>query len=214
MACKIKICGLTGRKDIEAANEVSPDFVGYVFAESKRKVTIWQAEEMTKNLAEGICPVGVFVNESQEKIVELCEKNIIQMVQLHGEEGEEYLISLKKKIDKPIIKAVRVQSTEQILKMQELPCEYLLLDAYSKKGYGGNGTSFGWELIPALKKPFFLAGGLNCENLEAAAKIGPYCLDVSSGAETGGHKDIEKMRRLVRSARMNTEMMGSGPEPY
>lgn len=205
MACKIKICGLMGLEDVKAANEVKPDFVGYVFAESRRQVTFMQAEEMTKQLAEGICPVGVFVNERQDKIVRLCEKNIIQYVQLHGDEGEEYLVSLRKKIQKPVIKAVRVQSTEQILMMEQLSCEYLLLDTYTKNSYGGNGTSFQWDQIPRLKKPFFLAGGITCENLLQAVEKGPFCLDVSSGAETDGRKDIEKMRRLISLAGMDKE---------
>jgi len=198
---KIKICGISRLQDIQAVNAVLPDYIGFVFAESKRKVSPTQAAEMRGFLDKRILVAGVFVNAPPGDIIRLCRDGIINLVQLHGDEDSDYITELKNKINVPVIKAVRVQSTEQLLEAQSLPCDYLLLDTYQKDRYGGSGRSFDWSLIPKLSKPFFLAGGLNTGNIKAAAACCPYCLDVSSGAETGGFKDPNKITEIVKIIR-------------
>lgn len=198
---KIKICGLTRSQDIDIVNETMPDYIGFVFAESRRRVTHTQAAAMKKRLSGSIKAVGVFVNADIEEIAELCNRGVIDLVQLHGDEDSDDILSLKKKIKCPIIKAARVQNPQQIIRAQALPCDYLLLDTYQKEQYGGTGTAFDYALIPTLQKPFFLAGGLNADNIKNAADVSPYCLDISSGVETDGVKDAGKIREIIRIIR-------------
>lgn len=196
---KVKICGLRRMQDIEAVNMLCPDYVGFVFAKSKRRITDQTAMELKRNLKPGIQAAGVFVNEQAENIISLCEEKIIDLVQLHGDEDESYIRTLKNKIDIPVIKAVRVRSREQIVKAQELPCEYLLLDTYQPGMYGGSGKLFDWNLIPRMEKPYFLAGGLNAQNIgQAVSACSPYAVDVSSAVETDGWKDAEKMKQFMQ----------------
>lgn len=200
---KIKICGLSGIHDIEAVNEVLPDYIGFVFAQSSRRVNRQQAEKMKNLLDRRILAVGVFVNAAPSEIARLCKNDIIDMIQLHGDEDISYITALRNEVPNPIIKAVRARSSRQLLNAQSLPCDYLLLDTYQKDAYGGSGNSFDWSMIPKLEKPFFLAGGLNVKNIRAAAAADccPYCLDVSSGAETKGIKDRDKIKEIVRIVR-------------
>ena len=127
------------------------------------------------------------------------------MIQLHGDEDSSYIRKLKDHTDLPVIKALRVRDTEQILRAQELPCEYLLLDTYTANAYGGAGAGFDWSMIPELTKPFFLAGGISTDNLVQAASCQPYCIDVSSGAETQGRKDRMRIAQLVAMVRTINE---------
>lgn len=196
---KVKICGLRRSEDIEAVNLLCPDYVGFVFAKSKRKVTDETAMELKKMLKPEIQTAGVFVNEQAERIISLCEDGIVDLVQLHGDEDEKYISTLKSRIHIPVIKAVRVRSREQILKASKLPCEFLLLDTYMPGMYGGSGKQFDWKLIPEMGKPYFLAGGLNAANIkEALSECSPYAVDVSSAVETGGWKDEKKMEQLMQ----------------
>ena len=150
---KIKICGLSRTDDILSANEFVPDYAGFVFSKSKRQVTAGQARLLKEKLSPKIKAVGVFVNEPVSFVAGLVQKGIIDLVQLHGDEDEAYIRLLKQEAPCPVIKAVRVQSREQISRAQRLPCDYLLLDAYSKNAYGGTGDSFRWDMIPkALSK--------------------------------------------------------------
>lgn len=204
--CKIKICGLSRFCDILAVNMVMPDYIGFVFAESSRRITADKAKQLKGELSPRIRSVGVFVNAPIEEILKLAENGagrggIIDMIQLHGDEGEEYIRNLKSVTHAPVIKAVRVRNVLQIQKAQELPCDYLLLDTFTRNAYGGAGITFDWSMIPPLSKPYFLAGGIRRENLKLAAALCPYCLDVSSGAETEGRKDPVKIRELVHSLR-------------
>ncbi len=170
MSAKIKICGLTRLQDIEYVNEALPDFIGFVFAKSKRQLTAKTAEQLRKLLDSSITPVGVFVNEDLDKITSLCKNGIIDIVQLHGDESFDYIESLRQKINNPIIKAVRVKDSESVKTACSLPCDYLLLDTYSSNAYGGTGQTFDWGLISDMVKPFFLAGGISAENAEMAIK--------------------------------------------
>ncbi|WP_018591470.1 phosphoribosylanthranilate isomerase [Terrisporobacter glycolicus] len=195
---KIKICGLFRMKDIEYVNEAKPDYIGFVFANSKRQVTLHQAMEYRKYLNKEIEVVGVFVNEDIDYIVNLLENKAIDIVQLHGGESEEYVNKLKSKIFCPIIKAVQVKSTQDIIKSRHTVADYLLLD----QGKGGTGKSFDWSLIPKLEKRFFLAGGVDKTNLNKALReVNPYAVDISSGVESNGEKDREKILKIVREIR-------------
>ncbi len=199
---KIKICGLKSTDDIIYVNKYRPDYIGFVFAESKRQINDTRALQLKKLLDSRIQAVGVFVNEPVKHIVKLCRDEIIDLVQLHGDEDEIYIRSLKGLIPNAVIKAVRVQREGQIEAMQSLPCDYLLLDTYSKNRYGGGGVPFDWELIPDNCKPFFLAGGLNKENIpEAVINCRPYCIDISSGVETKGKKDEKKIKEIIEMVR-------------
>lgn len=202
---KIKICGLMRPSDIEAVNYCRPDYVGFVFAPTRRFVSDEQAMILKGLLDPSIPAVGVFVNEPIDHVVSLCERGIIDLIQLHGDETEEYIAHLRARVSNPIIRALRVQSTEQIAEADAKGFDYLLLDAYNKKMYGGTGERFQWSLIPPLNTPYFLAGGLDETNLnEAASSTGAMCLDLSSSAETNGVKDPEKIRRLVSIVRSIT----------
>ena len=202
---KIKICGLTRLQDAEYVNEALPDYIGFVFAESRRKVTHEQAAQIRHLLDRRIQTVGVFVNTPLDQIAGLCRDSVIDVVQLHGDEDIAYMEALQDKITVPVIKAVRVQSAAQILDAQLLPCDYLLLDTWQKDVYGGSGKAFDWALIPQLEKPYFLAGGIGIENIREAMTCNPYCIDLSSGAETDGVKDRNKIIKLVKIARGDNE---------
>lgn len=211
---KIKLCGMMKPCDIEYANQVKPDFVGFIFANTRRKISATQAKEFREALDAEIPAVGVFVNEDISVITSLVQDGCIDMVQLHGEEDADYIRRLREVCDVPLIKAVKVQTVEQIRQAAELPVDYLLLDTYRKGVLGGTGEAFDWELLRAAKvvagdtaegelfgKPYFLAGGLHVGNLREAAALGSYGLDVSSGIETDGSKDFDKMVEVVNIVR-------------
>lgn len=161
-----------------------------------------QARQMKAALNREIKSVGVFVNADIEYAAEAANSGILDVLQLHGDEDESYILRLQKLTDKPIIKAVRVQCREDILKAQKLSCEYLLLDTWQKGQYGGSGVSFSWDLIPKLEKPYFLAGGLNAQNVgEAIKEYHPFAVDVSSAVETEGKKDAVKIKEFIEQVR-------------
>lgn len=197
-ASKIKICGLTRLCDIEAVNEAMPDYVGFVFAESRRRVTPDQAAVLREKLSEDIIPVGVFVDEALEQILAFVNQGLISAIQLHGEEDEGYIATIKAKTSKPIIKAIPVTRIGDVQKWEDTCADYLLLD--NKRG--GTGEHFDWQHIGRTAKPFFLAGGLRLSNINAALDIAhPYAVDISSGVETDGFKDKEKITAMVRRVR-------------
>ena len=203
---KIKICGLSREEDIIAVNETMPDYIGFVFAESKRRISREKALELKKLLNPNIKAVGVFVNAPITEVANCCADNTIDLIQLHGDESDEYMAQLTSITANPIIRAVRVRSTEDIMKADHLPCDYLLFDTYIKDQYGGSGVTFDWSLIPKIEKPFFLAGGLDRTNInEAVRQCDPYCLDISSGVETNGCKDKPKMKEIVTIVRSITK---------
>lgn len=196
---KIKLCGLTRPCDIEAVNELQPDYIGFVFAKkSRRYVSPEKAEELKAMLAPGIQAVGVFVNEEPERIVSLLEAGTIDVAQLHGQEGEREIRRLRELTDHPLIQAFRIDTEQDVERANASTADYVLLDS----GAGGTGTVFDWDLLQAIRRPYFLAGGLDTENLGTVkAKLNPYGIDVSSGIETDGYKDKEKMTAFVAAAR-------------
>lgn len=200
-SCRMKICGLRRREDILAVNRLLPDYIGFVFAGSRRRVSPQQAAALRRELAPQIRAVGVFVNAPADEILALERAGVIDLIQLHGDEDEEYIRRLKEESALPVIRAVRVCSREQIQEADRLPCDYLLLDTFTKGSYGGSGKQFDWGMIPSLKTPWFLAGGISLENLSAAMACRPFCIDVSSAVETDGWKDPAKMAAMVAAVR-------------
>ena len=193
---RIKICGLTRQCDIDAVNIEKPDYIGFVFAESRRKVSAQLAAKLREKLNEDITPVGVFVNEAAENILSLIKDGVIDAVQLHGAEDEEYINRLKDSTEKPVIKAVSVCKTGDIQKWATTRADYLLLDHAG----GGTGHPFDWDLIGETDKPYFLAGGLNADNVsDAVNQLKPFAVDVSSGVETDGLKDSKKINAFIRN---------------
>lgn len=195
---KIKICGLSRPSDIQAANELGLEYIGFVFvAKSKRYITFEQAAELKKMLSPEIRAVGVFVNEKPEGIADLLNKGIIDIAQLHGNEDGAYIETLRRLTNKPIIKAFRIQSERDIAEAEASMADYVLLDSGA-----GTGKVFDWELIRNIQRPYFLAGGLSPDNVgEAIQKLHPYAVDVSSGIESEGLKDRNKMAAFVIKAR-------------
>ena len=194
---KLKFCGLTREADICAANETRPDYIGFVFAESRRRVTDEQAARLRVQLAPGIQAVGVFVNDYPTHIAELANHGVIDLIQLHGGESAAYIRRLRTMTATPVIYAVRVGTHEDIERVKPYSVEYFLLDTCTKDAYGGSGKIFDWSLIGEVEKPYFLAGGLNESNIPRAVQTGAYALDLSSGIETDGVKDAAKMRRVA-----------------
>ena len=193
---KVKICGLKRLEDIEIVNRYKPDFIGFVFADSKRKVSHELASKLKDNLDSDIISVGVFVDASQDEILELYGGGIIEMAQLHGSENEDYINDLKQKTngEMKIINAIEMSQDIDLSDYENSQADYLLLDSGK-----GSGKTFDWRLIRKnLKKDFFLAGGLNSSNIkEAIEEFDPYAIDLSSGLESDGFKDENKIRELM-----------------
>lgn len=198
MAAKIKICGLFREEDIEYANQIMPDYIGFVFWErSRRYVSHERAAALRKLLKPEIQAVGVFVDAPPEEIISLLDEGVIDMAQLHGEETEEDIQYLQAVTGKPVMKAVKVKSRCDVEAWLDSSADYLLFDSGM-----GSGVAFDWGLLAHIPRDFFLAGGLKPENLNQAVEtVRPYAVDLSSGVETDGVKDKSKMQAAVISVR-------------
>ena len=195
---KIKLCGLTRPYDIEYVNGLLPEYIGFVFApKSRRYISAENAERLRIILDSRITPVGVFVDEKIETIADLVKREIIDIVQLHGNESEEYIADLRKLTACPIIKAFRIESAENIEAADRCTADYVLFDSG-----GGTGTAFDHSLIQGVTRPYFLAGGLAPENVGTVIKmLHPFAVDASSSLETDGFKDKNKMTAFVKAVR-------------
>ncbi len=202
MMTKIKFCGLTRIEDIKAVNDLKPEFIGFVFwPKSKRVVTREHASELKAVLDPSIKAVGVFVDEDTDIVKALLNDDIIDIAQLHGSEDGAYINELKNSTGKPVIKAFRIRSEDDAKKAEESTADMVLLDSGM-----GTGKTFNWEIIKGVKRPYFLAGGLAPDNAaEAIRELHPYALDVSSGIETEGIKDIKKMTDFYETVRKEDE---------
>lgn len=195
---KIKMCGLSRTEDIEAANAIKPDYIGFVFAEiSKRRVSALEASKLKSKLNPEIKAVGVFLDDKLDFVASMLNLGIVDVVQLHGSEDEEYIEKVRKITNKPIIKAFIIRSKEDVERAEKSTADYILLD-----GGKGEGKAFDWSLLKDIKRPYFLAGGLNPVNASDAVKaLKPYAVDVSTGIETNGVKDKEKMTAFADAVR-------------
>ena len=204
---KIKICGLSRREDIESVNMVSPDYIGFImgFPKSHRNITIERAKTLRAGLKEEIQVVGVFVDAEISMIVDACAQKVIDIIQLHGREDIRYIERLKAvlasvEVQAEIIKAIQVKSKEDLTLIKEVPADMILLDAGM-----GDGKLFSqeqMELLKSVNRDYFLAGGLNPENVsELLESLHPFGVDVSSGVETEKKKDRKKIRRFVQNVR-------------
>ena len=193
---KIKICGIKRLDDIEIVNRYKPDYIGFVFADSKRKVSHDLARKLKDNLDSDIISVGVFVDAPENEILELFGDGIIEVAQLHGHESEEYISDLKDKTNGEliIINAIEMNDEVDLLQYNDSIADYLLLDSGK-----GSGKTFDWGLIRKdLKKEFFLAGGLDSENVTLVVdEFDPYAVDLSSSLETDGFKDEIKIKEIM-----------------
>lgn len=194
---KVKICGMQTENDIAMANAFSPDYIGFVFAESKRCVRMQQAESMKRALHPDIKAVGVFVNQPLDEVAELCRRGIIDMVQLHGDETQAYVRALKERICVPVICVTPVSAH---VCEPRFAGDYYLYDT-ATAARGGTGQVFEWSLLNETDmRNAFLAGGLTPENVgNAVCSVKPFAVDVSSGVETDGRKDAEKIRRFMKA---------------
>lgn len=200
----VKICGITKLSEIENLNILKPDYIGFVFAESKRKVTKEQAKELINNLDKSIKTVGVFRNNTEEEILDILTVADIDVIQLHGSETIEFVEQLQKKTKKDVWKAASIKSNEDMSKALKYPVETILVDGSNP----GSGEIFPWKYLNNIEtdKRIFLAGGINEDNvLEGISTVKPDGIDVSSGVEIndeyGRHKDFNKMKRLIDKVR-------------
>lgn len=196
---KIKLCGLSRPCDIECANFLLPEYIGFVFAKgSRRFVSFEDAEALRMMTDKRISVVGVFRNEAPEAVARLAHSGVIDMVQLHGNEDKEYIIKLRAMTKVPIIKAFNIKAQEDVKNAENCSADYILFDSAK----AGSGRSFDRALIKNVKREYFLAGGLDPSNVESEIEaLSPYAVDVSSGIESNGVKDEEKMRRFVYAVR-------------
>ena len=197
---KIKICGLSRPCDIEYVNEAKPDFCGFIInvPKSKRNVSPDTVRQLVKNLSPDVKPVGVFVNTPMDEIAALTEDGTLAYVQLHGKEDEAYIAALREKIHVPIIQAFKVSCPEDVAHAQKSSADYILLD----NGSGGTGKTFDWSHLRDITRPYILAGGLGPDNLGlAVSQLAPWGVDLSSGVETDGFKDKNKVLAAVQAVR-------------
>ncbi len=205
----IKICGLRRTQDIEYANILKLDYIGFIFAHSKREVTKEEAVRLKKELDKSIKTVGIFVNRDIEEVIDIARSVELDVIQLHGDEDSSYIEEIRgilksKKMNTELWKAIRVKNSQSLRGIEGLDVEGILLDTYSKEAYGGLGETFDWSIVSDLKldKKIILAGGIDEENVEMAKQIvKPDIIDISSGVETDGFKDFEKMKIFVERGR-------------
>ncbi|WP_423217052.1 phosphoribosylanthranilate isomerase [Streptococcus equinus] len=190
---KVKICGLTTKEAVESAVNSGADYIGFVFAKSKRQVGIKQASHLAQFIPKTVQKVGVFVSPTLMELQEAIVKVPLDLVQIHGEFSDEDF----EKLDVPSIRAIPVEKT---LEEIETKADFLLFDA----PLAGSGKTFDWELLKnqVIEKPYFLAGGLTVDNVKQAITFfRPYAVDVSSGVETDGKKDLLKIMRFIESVK-------------
>lgn len=200
---RVKICGLHSAEDVAIVRDLQPDFAGFICSPGfRRSVTKENILAWTKNFPANIKKVGVFVNEEPETVANYACEGVVDFVQLHGHEDAEYVWMLRnflERADHPvnIIQAIAVKTEADVKRLEESEVDYVLLDSGR-----GTGKKFDWSLVQKMRRPFFLAGGITPDNvIEAVDTFHPYAVDVSSGVETDGKKDREKVQRLIAAVR-------------
>ena len=212
---KVKMCGISKVETIPAVVEAKPDYMGLVFAPSKRQVTVDQAKILVEELHRGyakkygsdtehdkngtIKTVGVFVNETVDNLVTIANEANLDAVQLHGDEDEAFIQSLKERTNVEVWKAIQIRTAADTEKWIDSSADMLLFDAYHKDERGGTGEVFDWSSLDAFERPFMLAGGIDSTNVARAIRtVRPYGIDISSGIETNGVKDDEKITAFIK----------------
>ncbi|MCD2223992.1 phosphoribosylanthranilate isomerase [Listeria cossartiae] len=197
----VKICGLKKAVDVAAAVENGADMIGFVFAKSKRQVTIEQAHQLAENIPATVKKVGVFVNPTEEELTAAIKGVPLDIVQLHGQEPTEQA----NRTDAEVIKAFPVKDGKLPPSINDYPNAYILLDAPAEEYEGGSGKTFDWDKINSdalTKNKLIIAGGLNAGNVQVAIKrFEPYAVDISSGVETNGEKNPEKIKNFIKTAK-------------
>ena len=195
---KIKLCGLCREQDVLWANQVRPNYAGFVLApQSRRFVPPDKLSGLKKLLDPGISAVGVFVDEAPESVALLLNRGDLDLAQLHGHEDDDYIRKLRSLTDKPLIQAFKIRTKEEASGAESSPADYILFDSGA-----GTGKVFDWNLLADVRRPYFLAGGLSAENAaEAIRVLHPFAVDVSSGIETDGAKDKDKMAAFAAAVR-------------
>ena len=211
---RIKFCGITQEDTVPVLLDTKPEYVGFVFAPSKRQVTVEQAQSIVRSLQDSLTttsgdtsssPVGVFVNETIPTIIEIAKAVPLSAVQLHGDETIAYIETLRNQLREQelesvqIWKAIQVQGKEDLLPWEQAPIDGLVADAYSKEERGGTGKTLDWSLLEDVEVPYYLAGGIGLHNVaRAIRRLQPYGLDMSSSLETNGQKDTKKMKTMAQ----------------
>ena len=205
---KVKMCGISKVETIPAVVEAKPDYMGLVFAPSKRQVTVEQAKILVEELhkqcinhydTKVVKTVGVFVNETLENLVRIADTANLDAVQLHGDEDETFIQSLKERTNVEVWKAIQIRSAADVEKWIDSSADMLLFDAYHKDERGGTGEVFDWSSLDAFERPFMLAGGIDSTNVARVIRtVRPYGIDISSGIETNGVKDDEKITAFTK----------------
>ena len=212
---KVKMCGISKVETIPAVVEAKPDYMGLVFAPSKRQVTVDQAKTLVEELHRGyaqkygsdtehdkndtIKTVGVFVNETVDNLITIANEANLDAVQLHGDEDEAFIQSLKERTNVEVWKAIQIRSAADVEEWIDSSADMLLFDAYHKDERGGTGEVFDWSSLDAFERPFMLAGGIDSTNVARAIRtVRPYGIDISSGIETNGVKDDEKITAFTK----------------
>jgi len=205
---EVKICGLKNKQDILYANQLKPDYVGFVFAKSSRQVTLSQAKELIKGLDQGIKKVGVFLNTPLYQVNQIAHECHLDVLQFHGDEDAQYCTSF----DQPVWKCLRIKDANDLKELEDYPVPGILLDTFVKGQYGGTGKAFGWNMVKGIRESIsqnqfvILAGGLTSRNVKKAIEIvHPKIVDVSSGVEINGQKSFRKMKEFIENVRKSNE---------
>ena len=201
----VKMCGITREADVGVLNTLHPDFTGFVFWEkSKRFISKGDALRLSEMLDPKIEPVGVFLNPSIEKVIDIAGSGCIKMIQLHGDESESFVREVQNKSGLPVIRAFKISTKDDLDTAVSTDADLLMLD-----GGAGEGRSFDWSILDDVNRTYLLAGGLTPENVEQAiSKAHPYGVDVSTGIETDGLKDPDKMRRFMTAVKTTDDQLG------
>lgn len=198
---KVKICGLQEVAHVQAAVNAGADFIGFMFAPSKRRISVEQAIELAQHIPESVKKVGVFVNETAETIQQIAAQVGLDYIQYHGDEAPEQI----EQIGLPSIKAFSIQSAQDVERAAAYEVDYYLFDAPGTDFRGGSGNAFDWTLLDQMniaQEKVILAGGLNEDNVHIASMlVEPFAVDVSSGVETDGIKDTDKIKRFIERAK-------------
>lgn len=201
MMTKVKICGLMELEHVKTAVESGADAIGFVFAKSRRQVTVEQARELATAVPSDVLKIGVFVNEDVEEVKRIAREVPLDVVQLHGDEDPDYV----RRLSIPTIKALSIKTKADVQQASQYEVDYFLFDAPGVEFRGGSGHSFDWSLLAKANishDKVILAGGLTEHNInEAIHIVQPFMVDVSSGVETAQRKDAEKIRTFIRAVR-------------